>query len=117
MKAARFEDLSREDASRLISHFRVKMSTGNPLLDRLVLLGRRAGAGYRLKKDSPERAEVPKIKSANSTTVALMAQKHDSYRKPTDNLGRSIQGNQKVDPAADAQAAWAALASNFGIIT
>jgi uncharacterized membrane protein len=94
----------------------MEMSTGNPLLDCLVLLGIGAGAGYWLKKDTPEKAEAIRIKSANNATVALMAEKHESYRKAAEGLGKSFQNNPKVDPA-DAQAALAALAKNFGIIT
>lgn len=94
----------------------MEMSTGNPLLDCLVLLGVGAGAGYWLKKDTPERAEAIRIKSANNATVALMAQKHVSFRKGAESLGISFQNNPKVDPA-DAQAALTALAKNFGIIT
>jgi uncharacterized membrane protein len=85
-------------------------------LDCLVLLGIGAGAGYWLKKDTPEKAEAIRIKSANNATVALMAEKHESYRKAAEGLGKSFQNNPKVDPA-DAQAALAALAKNFGIIT
>ena len=41
----------------------MEFSTGNPLVDCLLLLGIGGGAGYFLKKDSPERAEALKIKS------------------------------------------------------
>ena len=43
----------------------MEFSTGNPLIDCLLLLGLGGGAGYFLKKDTPERAEALKIKSAN----------------------------------------------------
>jgi hypothetical protein len=94
----------------------MEFSTGNPLIDCLLLLGLGGGAGYFLKKDSPERAEALKVKSANDATVALMSQKHDSYRKAAEGLGKSFHGNPNIDPA-DAQAAMTALAKNFGIIT
>ncbi|MGO9118882.1 MAG: hypothetical protein ACLQPD_14895 [Desulfomonilaceae bacterium] len=111
----------------------MEMSTGNPLMDCLLLLGLGAGGGYLLKRKSPEQiaarekeqirqhqleiaeVEAAKVKAANDATVALMNQKHDSYRKAAEGLGKSFQGNQNIDPA-DAQAAMTALAKNFGII-
>jgi hypothetical protein len=94
----------------------MELSTGSPLLDCLVLLGLGAGAGYWLKKDTPERAEALKVRSANQATVAISGQKHQSYQKAAEALGKSIQGNTNIDPA-DAQAAMTALAKNFGILT
>jgi hypothetical protein len=112
----------------------MEMTTGNPFLDCLVLLGAGAGAGYLLKKKSPEQiaaqekerirqheleaaqVEAAKVKSANDATVTLMAQKHDSYRKAAEGLGKSFHNNPAVDPA-DAQAALVALAKNFGIVS
>jgi len=112
----------------------MEMSTGNPLLDCLLLFGVGAGAGYWFKKDSPEKiaarerekvrqhqlevaeVEAAKVKAANDATVALMSQKHDSYRKAAEGLGKSFHNNPNVDPA-DAQAAMVALAKNFGIVT
>jgi hypothetical protein len=109
------------------------MSTGNPLMDCLLLLGLGAGGGYLLKKKSPDQiaaqekerirqhelevaeVEAAKVKAANDATVTLMSQKHDSYRKAAEGLGKSFQNNPKVDPA-DAQAALVALAKNFGIV-
>jgi hypothetical protein len=60
--------------------------------------------------------ETAKVKSANHATVALMSQKHDSYRKAAEALGKSFHSNPNVDPA-DAQAAMVALAKNFGIVS
>ena len=94
----------------------MEFTTGNPLVDCLLLLGIGGGAGYFLKKDSPERAEALKIKSANEATVAISGQKHESYQKAAEALGKSFQGNANIDPA-DAQAAMTALAKNFGILT
>jgi len=112
----------------------MELTTGNPLMDCLLLLGLGAGGGYLLKRKSPEQiaarekesirqhalevAQVAaaKAKAANDATVALVAQKHDSYRKAAEGLGRSFQGNPNVDPA-DAQASLVALAKNFGIVT
>ncbi len=34
--------------------------------------------------------EAAKVKAANDATVALMAQKHDSYRKAAEGLGKSL---------------------------
>jgi hypothetical protein len=94
----------------------MEFSSGNALIDCLLLLGLGGGAGYFLKKDSPERAEALKIKSANDSVVAINAQKHESYQKAAEALGKSFQGNTNIDPA-DAQAAMTALAKNFGIIS
>ena len=94
----------------------MEFSTGNPLIDCLLLLGIGGGAGYFLKKDSPERAEALKVKSANDCTVAISGQKHESYQKAAEALGKSFHGNPNIDPA-DAQAAMTALAKNFGIIS
>jgi len=94
----------------------MELSTGNPLLDCLVLLGIGGGAGYFLKRDTPERAEALKVRSANEATVAISGQKHESYQKAAQALGQSFHGNQNIDPA-DAQAAVTALAKNFGILT
>jgi len=112
----------------------MEMSTGNPVVDCLLLVGLGAGGMHLLKRRSPEAIaaqekenvrkheeelaamEAAKVKSANDATVALMAQKHDSYRRAADSLSRSFQNNPKVDPA-DAQASLAALAKNFGIIS
>jgi hypothetical protein len=112
----------------------MEFSTGNPLMDCLLLLGAGAGAGYLLKKKSPEQIaamergqirqhelevseiEAAKAKAANDATVALMSQKHDSYRKAAEGLGKSFHNNPNVDPS-DAQAALVALAKNFGIVT
>ncbi len=112
----------------------MEMSTGNSLMDCLLLLGLGAGGGYLLKKKSPEQVaamerqqirqheleaaevEAAKLKSANDSTVALMSQKHDSYRKAAEGLGKSFHNNPNIDPA-DAQAAMVALAKNFGIVS
>jgi hypothetical protein len=112
----------------------MELTTGNPLLDCLLLLGAGAGGGYLLKRKSPEQdaamerdqirkheleaaqVEAAKVKSANDATVTLLAQKHDSYRKAAEGLGKSFHANPNVDPA-DAQAAMVALAKNFGIVT
>ena len=94
----------------------MEFSTGNPLVDCLLLLGLGGGVGYFAKRDTPERAEALKIKSANDCTVAISGQKHESYQKAAEALGKSFQGNQNIDPA-DAQAAMTALAKNFGILT
>jgi hypothetical protein len=112
----------------------MEMSTGNPLLDCLLLLGLGAGGGYLLKRKSPEQiaarekenirqheleaahVEAAKVKAANDATVALMRQNHDSYRKAAEGLGKSFQSSLNIDPA-DAQAALVALAKNFGIVT
>jgi hypothetical protein len=112
----------------------MELSTGYPLMDCLLLLGLGAGGGYLLKKKSPEhvaamerqqvrqheletaQAEAARVKNANDATVTLMAQKHDSYRKAAEGLGKSFHNNPNVDPA-DAQAALVALAKNFGIVT
>jgi len=111
----------------------MEMSTGNPLLDCLVLLGLGAGGGYLLKRKTPEQiavqekerirqhdlevtqVEAAKVRATNDATVALMSQKHDSYRKAAEGLGKSFHNNTNVDPA-DAQAALVALAKNFGIV-
>ena len=61
-------------------------------------------------------AEPEKITSANEVTVQLMTQTQDSFRKAAESLGKSFHNNPKVD-TADAQAAMAALAKNFGIIS
>lgn len=112
----------------------MEMSTGNPLMDCLLLLGLGAGGGYLLKRKSPEQiaakekesvrqhelekaqTEAAKIKAANDATVVLMSQKHDSYRKAAEGLAKSFHSNPNVDPA-DAQAAMVALAKNFGIVS
>ncbi len=60
--------------------------------------------------------ELKHSRSANDATVGLMSQKHDSYRKAAEGLGKSFHGNPNIDPA-DAQAAMTALAKNFGILT
>ncbi len=94
----------------------MEMSSGNPLLDCLLLLGIGGGVGYWLKKDTPERAEALKTKSANDATVAISGQKHESYQKAAEALGKSFHGNQNIDPMA-AQTAMSELAKNFGIIS
>jgi hypothetical protein len=57
-----------------------------------------------------------KWKATNDATVALMSQRHDSYRKAAEGLGKSFHNYPNVDPA-DAQAAMTALAGNFGIVS
>jgi hypothetical protein len=94
----------------------MEFSSGNPLIDCLLLLGVGSGVGYWLKKDTPERAEALKIRSANDCTVAISGQKHESYQKAAEALGKSFQGNTNIDPMA-AQNAMSELAKNFGIIS
>jgi hypothetical protein len=60
--------------------------------------------------------ERAKVESANQTTAVMMAQKHESFQRAADSLAKSFAKNPNVDPA-DPQAALAALAKNFGIIT
>ncbi|MGO9119394.1 MAG: hypothetical protein ACLQPD_17525 [Desulfomonilaceae bacterium] len=111
----------------------MEMSTGNPLMDCLLLLGIGAGGGYLLKRKSPEQVaarekesirqhelevaeiEAGKVKAANDAVLAVNGQKHESYQKAAEALGKSFQGNPNIDPA-DAQAAMTALAKNFGIV-
>ncbi len=110
-----------------------QFSSGNPLLDVIILLGIGGGLGWMAKRKSPEQVlmqekekvrqhelevaqtEALKVQSANQSTVAMMAQKHDSYRKAAESMAKSFH-NGNVD-ACDAQAAMAALAKNFGIIS
>ncbi len=93
----------------------MEFSSGNPLIDSLLLLGIGGGVGYWMKKDTPERAEALKIKSANDCVVAINGQKHESYQKAAEALGKSFQGNTNIDPMAT-QTAMSELAKNFGII-
>ncbi len=94
----------------------MEFSSGNPLIDCLLLVGIVGGVGYWMKKDTPERAEALKIKNANDCTVAISGQKHESYQKAAEVLGKSFQGNQNIEPVA-AQNAMTELAKNFGILT
>ena len=112
----------------------MELSTGNPLMDCLLLLGLGAGGGYLLKRKSPEQVaarekesirqhelevaevEAARITTANNATVSINGQKHESYQKAAEAQGKSFHGNQNIDPA-DAQAAMTALAKNFGILT
>ena len=111
-----------------------QFSSGNPLLDVLILLGAGAGIGWMAKRKSPEQilmqekenarqhelevaqTEALRVKAANDATVAMVALKHDSFRKAAESMAKSFHNNPKVDPC-DAQAAMAALAKNFGIIS
>jgi hypothetical protein len=69
----------------------------------------------RLQELEVAQTEAAKVKSANDATVALMSQKHDSYRKAAEGLGKSFHSNPNVNPS-DAQSALVALAKDFGII-
>jgi hypothetical protein len=111
----------------------MEITTGNSLLDGIILVAGGIGVGWWATQKSPEQvaaqdrervrqhetelaqAEAEKIKSANQATVELMKQKHDSFRKAAESLGKSFHNNPNLDPC-DAQATMAALAKNFGII-
>ncbi len=110
----------------------MEITTGNPLLDSIILVAGGIGVGWWATRNSPEQvaaqdrervrqhetelaqAETEKTKSANQATVELMRQKHDSFRKAAESLGKSFH-NRDIDPC-DAQATMSALAKNFGII-
>ncbi len=111
----------------------MEITTENPLLDCIILVAGGIGVGWWATSKSPEQvaaqdrervrqhelelaqAEAEKSRSANQATVELMRQKHDSFRKAAESLGKSFHNNPNQDPC-DAQATMSALAKNFGII-